>query len=474
MIESQYAMINFNHSTTPSKIKGGDLPPERHCINLKHASVLTAFVSLLNITYLLSHLMSIYLFIPLVCMSLCIILWLLNRTGNIKTTVVSLLILLIPVSFIPLFGAYFEIFSLSWYHLALLFMIVSVIFTTRKKTIRYTIPLLLTLCLSAISLCFHGFDFGAAMQLITVVLFFCVLPIGMYLKQISQKRDITNLVFRGQQMYIISAISLAITIIFQIVFISLSNIEVGTYDQFGGGRTSYAATFTDYSFASLFLATAIIIVIVHVASKSAKIYNTVIAILLIAILLTGILATGGRTGLVSLAAVVILYFITKHIKNINPRKILIGSITLITVSMVLFWVMSVIRGGQSFLDGSNRMNDYAVGIDLFIDSPLLGVGFGADNYIATSGGALIPHNFFIQYLAQGGAVGLAVIIISLYLIVPRRLVVEEAIKFSLITVVVGAMFLPDVLHSRFLFILMLLAILSAKIRDREKPNNAYV
>ena len=71
----------------------------------------------------------------------------------------------------------------------------------------------------------------------------------------------------------------------------------------------------------------------------------------------------------------------------------------------------------------------------------------------------IPHNFFIQYLAQFGMIGFLIIFMGFFPVVKKNLLDRNSVgKWALVTIIVGAMFIPDIINSHFLSVILLVAV----------------
>ena len=71
-------------------------------------------------------------------------------------------------------------------------------------------------------------------------------------------------------------------------------------------------------------------------------------------------------------------------------------------------------------------------------------------------GVEIPHNFFIQYLAQIGIVGLTFLLIYLFNIF-RGIRVGHDVFLPLLLVLIGSMAIPDICNSRYFVVIIMIA-----------------
>ena len=148
-----------------------------------------------------------------------------------------------------------------------------------------------------------------------------------------------------------------------------------------------------------------------------------------------IFTTFSRGGLVGLVAVIGLCAWRK-------RKLwIMGLVALVIGAGLLFASRNWSRGEDfSQLDGDaslqQRLGTYQAGLNMFLDHPLLGVGFGCSlvawPLYAPAGlytrGALVTHNTFVQVLSETGVLGLVpfVVLLGFSLYQTRKLALQPA------------------------------------------------
>ena len=160
-----------------------------------------------------------------------------------------------------------------------------------------------------------------------------------------------------------------------------------------------------------------------------------------------VLLSGGRGGAV-LLVVYLAYALWDKRKHLTVRKILIGFLVIIAVSLVTWFAHFMLRDNELFIrsfnrafafittDGidwartSERDRVYADMIALIRRSPLFGYGiFGMWRYSA------LPHNFFLEVLIQGGVVYLLMIFAFLaYIFAKLYKIIKIDASFKLILV----------------------------------------
>ncbi len=112
------------------------------------------------------------------------------------------------------------------------------------------------------------------------------------------------------------------------------------------------------------------------------------------------------------------------------------------------------RGKAIFSDsGRKALNEIA--FTVFLKNPLLGIGFGRENYKQLVG--MLPHNILYQSLAQGGLVYTIPLILFMFLVVWETYKRNSEILPVLLCVLVGGLFVPNLFNSRFVPVLFLLS-----------------
>ena len=110
---------------------------------------------------------------------------------------------------------------------------------------------------------------------------------------------------------------------------------------------------------------------------------------------------------------------------------------------------------------SGRTQINIEGIKAFKLRPLVGYGL---SWVAPSG--VVPHNFFVQFLSQTGLVFSIPITLTLAILMYEVRQHNIALYLSLLIVFMGAMFIPDILNSRFLLILVVFGLMSGKSKTK--------
>lgn len=244
--------------------------------------------------------------------------------------------------------------------------------------------------------------------------------------------------------YVKSAMFCAIGVIVQYILYSVLQIEFMRVDHFKG-RTAFSFLWLDYSYLSLFIASAIPLF---------KFKPNKTSLFFILLLTAGAILTSARTGIVSLVlACTIFYFISvvKSILNGKADIKNIVSLVIITVSML---VLPILWGALSDRDltfnSSGRFDGYLRYLEIFLNNgAIFGLGFNADEYGATI--EAIPHNLFIYMLVFGGVIGFLFFLLWLFTLF-TDLVVNSPKQYviAVLTVFIGLQFVPSVFSAYFI------------------------
>jgi O-antigen ligase len=369
---------------------------------------------------------------------------------------VSLLTLSVPVSFRSITGGSYGDLPISYFNLFLLLLTLCTtaslftksFFRLRPIIFIATSSLLIFMTFVTISL-LNSSDFVSALkQYINLVAVCCGVISALILAQQRQAFSFEKLMDDYSLATLLTGVILAIQIV-----AANAGVEIGQIDQYGSGRTAYGAFFTDYSFLALYLATGATIQLVKLSS----IRISKMSLLYLPFLLGMSAYTSARTGLVACVASTAL-ILGRHIliKRTIYRPYVYATFVIFAV-MIAAVVLGRIRP-DSFTSTSGRLDNYRLAVENFIENPLVGTGLGVSWY-AEVFKTEIPHNLFLQYLVQIGAFGLIGLFIFILAIFVTALMTNRLIFEPFITMLVGSMFIPDTLNSRF-FIIFIIAIIT--------------
>lgn len=347
----------------------------------------------------------------------------------------SLMILSVPYSFNNMFYSSYGDFPLSWYNVFFLIVLIIMSLNLKLRKRRFYVSILLFIWLiiplinsKEIVLALKDF-----LNFLPLLFFFCIEtdPIN--------KNNYLNI----GDIYIISTLVTAFTLFIQF-FLFYSSIPLGKLTIYPN-RLAFGATFSDYSFLSLFLISGAALAY----AKKEKL-NIIVLLLLFASLLTS-----ARTGLVAfiLGMVIYSFLILKK----KPRFVeFIKVASLIIFSIIIFVFLLPIIRQESLFEDSGRILNYYNALDVFSDNLFIGVGLGVESFKQFYGFS-IPHNIIIQLMLQAG-----IISTILYMIINFKALFisykRNNFFLALLVVTIGSMFIPDIMNSRFFSLLIFLGL----------------
>ncbi len=381
----------------------------------------------------------------------------LRQLFNRQETLFLCSVFLVPTSTISILGTSYSSFPLSWFHVLVLLLFLRLFISAKANRTYFC---LLFICVGyLVILAFFGSSiFDAMKQVLTITLFLLSFPIGASLS----KHPSQSLLVTAADAFVCSSVAFGAQVFLQRAFISSSGIVIGHYTVTGQGRYSYAGLMGDYSFATVYLAAGCMITLIAFMDWGRiRLFRFMI---LEVFLLAATLAVTARTGLAALAIILVIYFL-RNLRRINWKTTLLLVLGILAVPVILNELI-ILRVGQSLLDSSGRFVTYQKALNLIIMRPLFGVGLGIENlYEGYHMG--LPHNFFMQYLAQIGIVG-TLLVLSFFIVYLRKsLVRANEMKWVFWLIVVSCMMIPDIFSSRFFYVIIILCMLPAY--RRRKP-----
>lgn len=227
----------------------------------------------------------------------------------------------------------------------------------------------------------------------------------------------------------------------------------------GQGRIAYSGLMGDYSFATLYLASGCVLVLIKFMEWGKT--NLIPFIIEEVFLLTAIIAVTARTGIAALAVIFVLYFL-KNLEKIGWKTTLLLLTGIVAAPIVLNKLVAS-RSGQSILDSSGRLENYAIALKHSESHPFFGIGLGINN-LTTTLHIGVPHNFFVQYLLQIGIFGIMILLLFFVEYLRRDLNKNSGLKWAFWLIVVGSMLIPDVFSSRFYSAIIVMSMLPMNTR----------
>ena len=370
--------------------------------------------------------------------------------SSVEFSLIKLLILSIPLSFVSILNESYGDLPVSWYNLFFTTLVVwyglkIVIF----KRVRFSILSLISLyilIMALVPLIKSEYFLDGLKQYINISTSFILLIIsGTFSKTLSieEKKELPVI-------YIKSSTIAVIGLYIQFISINLFNNIIGYYLILGGSRETYSSLFTDFSFLSLYLASGAMLVY---SLRNRVTTSDFQQLFFVSFLLIGSILTSARTGIAAFLLVFVLSSIPKFIKLLISGSIKVVAIVIANISLVLisFTIISRFRP-QDLLSDSGRGYTSNMALRIFMSNPLLGVGFGIGNYRVIYG--TMPHNILLQLLVQGGIVLAIPVVIFLVYVVFSMIHYKKDTLLTFLVLLVGALFIPDIFNSRFFAIVL--------------------
>lgn len=376
----------------------------------------------------------------------------LRHSYNLLETISILSIIGIPVSTISIIGGNHSSFPLTWHNFCIL-LLLFLIFSRGKIKKEYFIAIVPFAIFEVVQCFFTPSFFNAFKQYLMILLFLCSFLIGNTIKNSVNKKLNTALI----QYYVIGTFCVAFQVFIQRMYIMVTGRIVGHYIVMGQGRVAYGGIMGDYSFATLYIASGCLLILLRYLNT--KQVNLTTFLIYEIILLGAMITISSRTGLVALVITVLLYLLF-NFRRLSSRTMLVLFLGAISLPFIVNQIMAS-RGGQALLETSGRTENYVQALEYWSRKPFFGYGLGLDNLVsATQLG--VPHNFFVQYLLQIGVIGVILLLIPIVLFIRKEIIGGNNLKWMFWIIVIGSMFIPDIVSSRFLYGVVLLCMTSKK------------
>lgn len=385
------------------------------------------------------------------------IIWFIIYTGTKKKSsteyaLSKLIMLSIPLSFVSVINGSYGEMPISWFNIFMLFLtIILLLKKSAKNSIKISylsIYALFMMVISVLPLLVASSFTDGLKQYLNIALVFLAIILGGFMRAELSLEEKDKLFLCYIQGVYIAAIGLAV----QFLVINFIGMEVGYFSLFGLNRRAYAFLFSDFSFLSLYLSSGAMMIFM----LGKKQYESTLKWLGYTILLlVASMLTSARTGIAAFLVVFMLYSLGRLLTLISKGSI--KSILLILFNAIVligsYFILNRVRIGDLSGD-SGRFVINTLAFEMFKKNPLLGVGFGVSTYghnIST-----IPHNIFYQYLAQGGIIFTLTLIVFLFIVALIAWKKNKVLFWGYFSIIIGALFIPDIFSSRFLLGIMFL------------------
>lgn len=171
--------------------------------------------------------------------------------------------------------------------------------------------------------------------------------------------------------------------------------------------------------------------------------------------------TGARQYLIIMFALFALYILLMKGNMIGKVFILIGGVYVVSYIMfqsVMSDYINVISN-KGLLEGTGRNELFEMGVKLFKENPVFGVGFGGYNYYGAYGA--YPHNMIVEQLAEIGLVGVLFVYICVLLNKKALYLMYMPKQGVVLMYVMLAFFMRSMISLSFTGNIILFSILSA-------------
>ena len=371
-----------------------------------------------------------------------------KKRTTFLTSLMLTAIACLPMSFISILGTKTSSFPLSWFHVLIIFIGIYIFVRFGVNTV-YLLIISIICAYLFVSSMFQPYVIDSLSQLLVIIMFLCSFLICDFY---ARNTHIQNTYLLAYKVYLASVLGFSLQVIFQYIAFNLCGIDLGRTAEMAQ-RTAYAGTFGDYSFASLFIATGILAMIIYYFNyRNGSLFLFIINEMLFFLAL---LITSARTGIVAFI-LTFMAFIIFRIKKINLFYLILIIIFGFGIPFYFKLLMASRGGNQSVLDGSGRTATYIMSFKYILKNPLFGNGLGAKNLFLNTGLITFPHNFFLQYILQIGFVGTGLLISLLFIYSLNYFFHGGLSKWLVLLVFIGAMFIPDIVSSRYLGVLIIL------------------
>src|SRR5690554_72036 len=248
--------------------------------------------------------------------------------------------------------------------------------------------------------------------------------------------------------YAFSALLSALGVIFQWGVHRFLNIEIFNYQLFGGGRNAYGFVWSDYSFLSLYLASAIPLLFGRLPN---------LLFLAFSFLLTfASIVTSARTGVAALVIFLALFVGLEFLRALLVRRVkkylvFIGVIFLIMPFFMLYGLENL-TGRALTASSSGRFDGFIKGWDYFSDNVIFGALMDKDFFSEQI--SIIPHNIFLYMLFMGGVSVFMVFVFWFASVIREIRCADGRVLSSLLICFIGFQFIPSFFSAYFVAVLL--------------------
>jgi hypothetical protein len=388
---------------------------------------------------------------------------------------VVLIICAVPSSFSNIFGGDYSAAPVSLFNMAVLSLLcvtLMCVLTGRlklRRSLRVCALLVLggAVVFSGVRTSLVSPSLPAALKdLATVVMLVSLWTVAVLVKVNSMERAVVE---KYVGAYLSAVVATAIFVLIQALGYLYGGASIGILrGSLEQGRIGFQALFADMSVLSVYLASGAAIVVGCLAGARASAGRALfLSFVLLAVLMATFL-TSARAGLVAFLLSVIVVFFHPFLRSseriwIASRGAVLG---VVVILIAYIYVTSLgfrrLPWSASGLVDVHRLN-LGLGLSDFLwnnltaASLLFGTAFGSLNHTIVTSLPFTPHNIVMEGFLNGGLIMVAYLmaIVGMTLYAARR---ELVITLPILTILAGAMVSPSMMESRYLGVMILIAL----------------
>ncbi len=311
----------------------------------------------------------------------------------------------IILNWLPLSAPFLYVSSAAGFRLLvvpLIGVVLSVLIA--KPVLRFRLDILLAMAIVALL----GV-WGALAGFLDVTFAALAFFVFMYWPLFVSRRSLENVdAAKLWKSYLWAALFCAVGVVVQRFSYQYFGIEFGKIDTMYK-RTGFGFLWTDYSFLSTFLVSAVPVGIARCRG--------VLRVLVVGLLVVASVATSSRAGLVAVFAVTIYVLLGELVRGIFSgglkRSSLFLGASFLVFSMLALFSWSSLTDRELSFRSSGRISSYMDALAFVAGNPIFGAMSDEGAYLALYG--FLPHNMFLYVVVMGGFVLLGLFVVWLVL-----------------------------------------------------------
>ena len=220
----------------------------------------------------------------------------------------------------------------------------------------------------------------------------------------------------------------------------LYNVSVGHQAVWHRYSTSFFGVDRDPNYVGAFIVAAVPLAAFWMIYKSR---GGILSVLVLSVLVAGAVATGSRSSLVWLALLAVLV-LALGLSRTNTNRVafvrrttalgaLAASIVVAIFGYLPDSLVERLTSSDSLFADDSRRSAWSLGLEIFRDSPVIGVGLDGGNVLIVDQVGINSHNVYIDILMGSGVLGAACFLYVLWALVWRR----KRDRLALVTLAAG-------------------------------------